>query len=58
MDILAMLLMVFPVIGLFASGVILILMLGIGSYSVIDWLKRKPTLSKMPGTELEEKFSA
>lgn len=55
MDIFAAFLMILPVVGLFASGVILILMFAIGGYSLVDWwLARKTAVREMSLTGFEK----
>lgn len=57
MDVLAMFLMVFPIVGLFASAILLVLIMGIGTYSLADWwLARRSIAREVPVAALEEKF--
>jgi hypothetical protein len=59
MDVLAMVLMVFPVIGLSASGIIVVLMVGISGYSLLEWWQaRKKIAREVPIAKLEEKLPA
>ncbi len=57
MEVLAMFLMVFPVVGLALSGIILVLIMGIGSYSLVEWwLGRRAAIGEASAAELGEKL--